>query len=268
MYHSLNKNKFKHTLKLNKNTDTIINIGDITIGYNTKTIIGGPCTIKDFDSLDLIASKVKSSGGTILRGGAFKPRTSPHDFQGLGVDGYKIINAVSKKHGLLCVSEVTSITNLDDACKYLDILQIGTRNMQNFELLKAIGKTKKPVLLKRGFSSTLEEWLLSAEYILNKGNPNVILCERGIRTFETFTRNTLDLTIVPILKNLSHLPVFVDPSHGVGLSEYVMPMSIASIACGADGLIIETDIDPKTTISDGRQTINTNTFKEICNSIL
>lgn len=267
MLHNIDKNKFKYALRENKSSDTIINIKNVCIGGNAKIISAGPCTIKDLKSLDDIAKEVKKSNCSILRGGAFKPRTSPHDFQGLGVEGYKIIHDVCQKYDLISVSELTSIKYIEEACKYLDIIQVGSRNMQNFELLKQLGKTNKPILLKRGLSSTLEEWILSAEYIMNEGNQKVILCERGIRTFETFTRNTLDIGIVPIVKNISHLPIFVDPSHGMGLREYIIPTSLASIVAGADGLLIEADTSIENTLSDGRQTICTNTLNTLVNKI-
>jgi 3-deoxy-7-phosphoheptulonate synthase len=225
----------------------------IEIGGKTITVVAGPCAIESKDQLLEIAKKVKEAGATILRGGAFKPRSSPYTFQGLGEEGLKIIKEVSESVGIATATEVMDTRDVGLVAKYADILQVGARNMQNFNLLKEIGQTKKPVILKRGLSATIKELLMSAEYILSEGNFNVILCERGIRTFEDFTRNTLDISAVPVIKMLSHLPVIVDPSHATGRSSLIEPLSKASIACGADGLLIEVHNNPKEALSDGPQ---------------
>jgi 3-deoxy-7-phosphoheptulonate synthase len=247
--------------------NTVIKIGDINIGGDEVIVIAGPCSVESFEQTDIIAKAVKNAGATILRGGAFKPRTSPYSFQGLGVEGLRILHEVGKKYQMPVVSELTSIEHIDLFLKYVDIIQIGARNMQNFHLLKAIGKTNKPILLKRGFSNTIEEWLMSAEYILSEGNPNVILCERGIRTFEPYTRNTLDISTIPIIKKVSHLPIIIDPSHAAGKWDYVESMSLASIAAGADGLMIEVHHDPENAWSDGAQSLKPNKFEEAMKKI-
>ena len=239
---------------------TVIKIHNHFIGGKDCTVIAGPCSIESEEQIHQIASCVAASGATILRGGAFKPRTSPYDFQGLGEVGLQYLHHAAKKNNLLCVSEVMDTQQIDLVAKYVDILQIGSRNMQNFSLLKQVGKTGKPILLKRGLAATYKEFLMAAEYILQTGNPNVILCERGIRTFETYTRNTLDLAAIPILKELSHLPIIVDPSHGTGLRSIVPVMTYAAIASGANGVMLEVHTDPDQSISDAKQTISTQTF--------
>ncbi len=267
MLKQLDKNKFKHTLKKNNDDKTIIKIKNIEIGGNTPIIIGGPCAIESLQSIIDIAKAVKDNNGHILRGGAFKPRTSPYDFQGLKEDGLKMLKEAGDKYDLVTITEVMNITDIPLICKYVDILQIGARNMQNFDLLTEVGKQNKPVLLKRGMSATLEEWLSSAEYIMNAGNKNVILCERGIRTFETATRNTFDISAVPIIKDVSHLPIFVDPSHALGIRKYVPTLALAGITAGADGVMIEIHKTPDTAISDSLQTINFETFSKLCDDI-
>lgn len=236
--------------------DTVIEIGDVRIGGGNLVVMGGPCAVESPEQIDEIARLVKAAGGQVLRGGAFKPRTGPYSFQGVGVEGLKMMADAGRKHGLLTITEVMTPEYVDICSEYADILQVGTRNMQNFDLLRKLGECNRPVLLKRGFSATYDEWLNAAEYILAGGNPNVMLCERGIRTFETYTRNTLDLTAIPVMKGLTHLPVISDPSHGTGRRELVEPMAKASVAAGADGLIIEMHTDPDNSMTgDGVQSL-------------
>ena len=242
---------------------TIIRINDVKIGGQELTLMAGPCSIESEEQIYETAQNLNKLGIKILRGGAFKPRTSPYSFQGLGVSGLKMINEAAKKYNLLVITEVMSIEQIDIISPYADILQVGARNMQNFMLLKELGKIKKPIMLKRGMSSTIEEFLLSAEYILSGGNKKVILCERGIRTFESYTRNTLDLSIVPAIKTLSHLPIIVDPSHSTGRKELVGPMSKAAIAAGADGLMIEVHPNPKMALCDGAQSLDFSYFENL-----
>ena len=247
-----------------KEEDTIVKVGDVLIGGKDVVMIAGPCSVESKEQIDEICCLVKESGANILRGGTYKPRKSPYYFQGLGQDGVKYLVEAKKKHSIPIVSEIPSIEKIDEF-KDVDIIQVGARNMQNYELLKALSKTNKPILLKRGMSNTIEELLMSAEYLLKGGNPNVILCERGIRTFEKATRNTLDLSIVPLLKKLTHLPVLVDPSHATGNWELVEPMSLAAIAAGCDGLMIEVHNNPTIALSDGGQSIKVDRFKNIVN---
>ncbi|HXW52536.1 MAG TPA: 3-deoxy-7-phosphoheptulonate synthase [Myxococcota bacterium] len=237
------------------NGNTIVKIGDVAIGGKEFVTIAGPCAVENTLQMNRSANVVKKAGARILRGGAFKPRTSPYSFQGLGLEGLKILAAAAKEHGLPSVTEVVEVNDIDAVEQYSDAFQVGARNMQNFRLLTELGQRRKPVILKRGFAAKVEDLLLAAEYIVAEGNPNVILCERGIRTFETCTRNTLDLNAVPYLKTKSHLPVIVDPSHGTGLRDLVAPMAFAAAACGADGLIIEVHPDPKSALSDGMQSL-------------
>ncbi len=234
---------------------TIVTVGTVRVGLDF-ALIAGPCGVESEKQTIITAQKVKEAGANMLRGGAFKPRTSPYAFQGLGLQGLKILEKAKKETGLPIVSEVIDPRDVSWVSEYVDLLQIGARNMQNYSLLKEVGHMKKPVLLKRSMYSTLAEWLNCAEYILAEGNPNVILCERGIRTFETYTRNTLDLNIVPAVKEVSHLPVIVDPSHGTGRVSLVEPMSLAAIAAGADGLIIEVHFNPAEAMSDKDQTLD------------
>lgn len=231
---------------------TVIPVGDVVIGEGF-IVIAGPCSVESEIQTVETAWKVKEAGANMLRGGAFKPRTSPYSFQGLGIQGLKILEKARKETGLPVVTEVLDPRDVSWVCEFADVLQVGTRNMQNFSLLKEVGKADKPVLLKRGMHSTLQEWLNCAEYILAEGNPNVILCERGIRTFETYTRNTLDLSIVPSVKEVSHLPIIVDPSHGTGRLSIIEPMSLASLAAGADGIMIEVHYNPDEAICDKDQ---------------
>jgi len=242
---------------------SIIKIRDVAVGGDRLVVIAGPCGVEDRKTTLDIAHIVRKHGAVLFRGGAFKPRTSPYAFQGLGEEGLKILSEVRKETGLGIVSEMTSPSQADLMMKYVDVVQIGARNMQNFELLKSVGRIGKPVLLKRGLSATIEEWLMSAEYILSEGNDQVILCERGIRTFERYTRNTLDLTAVPVIKKLTHLPIIVDPSHATGIREKVSPMARAAIAAGADGLIIEVHTDPDKALSDGPQSLYPEQFEQL-----
>ena len=244
--------------------DTIINVNGIKIGGKEKiVVIGGPCSVEGKDMICHLAEEVKNSGGVMLRGGAYKPRTSPYAFQGMGTEGILAMVEARKKTGLPIVTELMSADKLDEFIEYVDVIQIGARNMQNFDLLKALGKTNKPVLLKRGLANTIEEWIMSAEYIMSEGNENVMLCERGIRTFEPYTRNTLDLSVVPIIKKKTHLPIIIDPSHATGDWELVESASLAAIAAGADGLIIEVHDCPECAWSDGAQSLKPERFAEV-----
>ena len=243
--------------------DTVVQIGDVELGGPRIVVIAGPCAIESREQAMAIARKVRSAGAVLFRGGAFKPRTSPYSFQGLGEKGLQILAQVREETGLRVTSEMTSQNQADIMMKYVDLVQIGARNMQNFELLRSAGRIGKPVLLKRGLSATVEEWLMSAEYILSEGNDQVILCERGIRTFERYTRNTLDLSAIPILKKLTHLPVIIDPSHATGIREKVSPMARAAVAAGADGLLIEVHHEPDQALSDGPQSLYPEQFEQL-----
>lgn len=246
-----------------KQVATIIEVGDVKIGGDEIIVMAGPCAIENEQSFIETAQKVKESGARILRGGAFKPRTSPYSFQGLEEDGLKIMAAAREATGLRIVTEVVDTRDVELVSQYTDIFQIGARNMQNFRLLQEVGASNKPVLLKRGLSATIEEWLMAAEYIIAGGNPNVILCERGIRTFETATRNTLDMSAIPVVKELSHLPIVVDPSHATGSWKYVSALSKGAVATGADGLIVEVHLDPSTALSDGPQSLRPSKFEQL-----
>ena len=244
--------------------DTIVEVNGIHIGGKEKiVVIGGPCSVEGKDMICHIAHEVKDAGGVMLRGGAYKPRTSPYAFQGMGTEGILALAQARKQTGLPVVTELMSADKLDEFVEYVDVIQIGARNMQNFDLLKAVGKTNKPVLLKRGLANTIEEWIMSAEYILSEGNTNVMLCERGLRTFEPYTRNTLDLSVVPIIKKKTHLPIIIDPSHATGDWELVEAASLAAIAAGADGLIVEVHDHPECAWSDGAQSLKPDNFKEL-----
>jgi 3-deoxy-7-phosphoheptulonate synthase len=238
-----------------KQDNTVIVIDDLRIGGHEVIVMAGPCSAENEAQVDATAAAVKRAGAKVLRGGAFKPRSSPYSFQGLGEEGLKLLRAAADRHGLKLVSEIMDISQLDLMLRYADILQVGARNMQNFTLLRELGRARTPVLLKRGISATIEEWLLSAEYVLAGGNMDVVLCERGIRTFESYTRNTLDISAIPVVQKLSHLPVLVDPSHGTGRRDKVAPMARAAIAAGADGLLIEVHSDPDHAKSDGAQSL-------------
>lgn len=246
---------------------SIIKVGNTEIGGNKLIIMSGPCAVESPEQVMETAIAIKKSGAQILRGGAYKPRTSPYSFQGLEEDGLKIMKEAKDATGLSIVCEVTSLNAIETAAKYVDMLQIGARNMQNFYLLKEAGKTGLPILLKRGLCATYDEWLNASEYIMAEGNPNVILCERGIRTFETATRNTLDISAIPVIKSRSHLPIVIDPSHASGVRNYVAPLAKAAIAAGADGLMIETHPNPATALSDGPQSLTFDQFDELCNEI-
>lgn len=247
--------------------DTLVQIGDVVVGGERIAVIAGPCAIESREQAITIAWEVRRYGAVMFRGGAFKPRTSPYSFQGMGEEGLKILAEVRETTGLRVVTEITSTEQADMMMKYVDAVQVGARNMQNFELLKCVGRIGKPVILKRGLSSTIEEWLMSAEYILSEGNDHVILCERGIRTFEPYTRNTLDLSAIPVLKNLTHLPVIIDPSHATGIREKVIPMARAAIAAGADGLMIEVHHNPDEALSDGAQSLYPKQFGQLTRDI-
>ncbi len=250
-----------------KREDTIVRIGDVTIGGEEVVAMAGPCSVESRDQIREIAASVREMGATFLRGGAFKPRTSPYSFQGLGEEGLKYLREAADENGMLMISEVMDTTHIPLVAQYVDILQVGARNMQNFIMLKELGKVDKPVLLKRGLSATIEEWLLSAEYVMVGGNHQVILCERGIRTFERYTRNTLDLSAIPIIEKLSHLPIIVDPSHGTGRREKVVPMARAAVAAGADGLLIEVHNHPDQALSDGAQSLYPEQFQGLMEEI-
>ncbi len=242
---------------------TVIEIGDVKIGGDEVIVMAGPCTIENFEYCDIVAERVKAAGAKIIRGGAFKPRTSPYSFQGHGEEGLKAIRKAADKHGLLVISEVMESVQLPLAQDYIDIIQIGARNMQNYGLLRDIGKANIPALLKRGMSATIDDLLLAAEYIMAEGNHQVLLCERGIRTFETQTRNTLDISAIPVIHNLSHLPVIVDPSHAIGVRDKVAPLARAAVAAGADGLLVEVHHDPDNAICDGAQSMKLDQFEEL-----
>ncbi len=257
---------FKNTNRKFHPDDTIINVDGKQIGGGTLNVIAGPCSVESEEQIITTAIAVKEAGATMLRGGAFKPRTSPYAFQGLRADGIELLLQAKKITGLPIVTEIMSLSHLD-LFSDVDIIQVGARNMQNFEMLKELGHSNKPILLKRGLANTLEELLMSAEYISAGGNQNIILCERGIRTFEPKTRNTLDISAVPLLKQLSHLPIVVDPSHATGLTSLVEPLSLASIVCGADALIIEVHNDPKNALSDGAQSLTPAQFSDVMKKI-
>ncbi|MEA4999934.1 MAG: 3-deoxy-7-phosphoheptulonate synthase [Candidatus Limiplasma sp.] len=246
--------------------DTIIPVRETQIGGDIFTMIAGPCSVESEEQICGIAVAVKQSGATMLRGGAFKPRTSPYAFQGLRAQGLEMLLAARKLTGLPIVTEIMDLSQLDLFAD-VDVIQVGARNMQNFELLKELGHTRKPILLKRGLASTLQELLMSAEYVMAGGNPNVVLCERGIRTFETAARNTLDISAVPLLKKMSHLPIVIDPSHATGIASVVKPMALAAVACGADGLMIEVHNDPTHAMSDGAQSLTPGAFADVSKAI-
>lgn len=250
-----------------KTDDTVVRVGDATIGGKTLAVMAGPCAVESYDQAMAVAESVKKCGGQFFRGGAYKPRTSPYSFQGLGIEGLKILAKVRERFGLAIVTEAVDPESLMAVEEYADVIQIGARNMQNFSLLKLAGKARKPVLLKRGMSATLDEFLMAAEYIMSEGNYQVALCERGVRTFADHTRNTLDLSVVPAVKRLSHLPIIVDPSHGTGRRDKVIPLSRAAIAVGADGLIIEVHPHPDQALSDGAQSLYPEQFTHLMEEI-
>ncbi len=246
--------------------DSVIDVSGVKIGGGNFAVIAGPCSVESEAQIIEVAKRVKESGATLLRGGAFKPRTSPYDFQGLQADGLELLKIAKQETGMPIVTEIMNANHLS-LFEDVDLIQVGARNMQNFELLKELGKINKPILLKRGLANTMKEWLMSAEYIMAGGNENIILCERGIRTFETYTRNTLDLAAVPMLKELSHLPVVVDPSHACGVSRLVKPMAMAAVACGADGLMIEVHNDPQNALCDGAQSLTPDEFSDVMTKV-
>ena len=246
--------------------DTVIDVGGNLIGGNHFHMIAGPCSVESETQIIEIAKAVKAAGATLIRGGAFKPRTSPYAFQGMRAEGIKLLLKAKAETGMPIVTEIMSISHLD-SFRDVDVIQVGARNMQNFELLKELGKTDKPILLKRGFANTIEEWLMSAEYIMSEGNEKVMLCERGIRTFEPSTRNTLDLSAIPVLKELTHLPIIVDPSHASGLARLVPPLSLAAVGAGADGLIIEVHNNPSKALCDGAQSITPAQFETLAGKV-
>ncbi len=250
-------------IAIDNDTGKIVKVKDVSIGDGDFVIIAGPCSVEDLDMLLTTSRWIKENGAVLLRGGAFKPRTSPYSFQGLKEEGLKYLKQASDETGLPVVSEVMDPRDVELLYRYVDMFQIGSRNMQNFSLLKEVGKYDKPVLLKRGMAATIEDFAMAAEYIASEGNEDIVLCERGIRTFENYTRNTLDITAVPILKSLSKLPVIVDPSHGTGRSDLILPMSLAAMAAGADGVMIEVHPCPENALSDGEQSLDLQEFKKI-----
>lgn len=258
---------FKLASRSFKKEDTEIRIKDVTIGGDQVVVIAGPCSVESEAQIFTIAEIVSRAGAKILRGGAFKPRTSPYAFQGLGEEGLKLLRKAADKFNLLVITEVMEVSQIDVIGEYTDIFQIGARNMQNFSLLRELGKASKPVMLKRGLSATVEDWLMSAEYILSNGNKNVMLCERGIRTFETYTRNTFDLSAIPVVHKRSHLPVVADPSHATGLRDKVVPMARAAIAAGADALMVEVHHDPENALSDGPQALLPDQFSDMMKQV-
>ena len=258
---------YKLSSRTFKRDKTIIKLNGCSIGGKDVIVMAGPCTIENEQQLFGTAEAVARAGAKVLRGGAYKPRTSPYAFQGMGVDGLKLLQAAGQKFGMATVSEVMEISQIEKMLEYVDILQIGARNMQNFNLLSAVGQTRKPVLLKRGMAATIQEWLLACEYIMSGGNYQVILCERGIRTFDTYLRNTLDLAAIPVVQKLSHLPIIVDPSHATGRRDKVMPMARAAVAAGADGVLIEVHNEPEKALCDGPQSLYPEQFVELMDEL-
>jgi 3-deoxy-7-phosphoheptulonate synthase len=262
---------YKLASRVFKPEGTVVKVGppghQIEIGGRKVVMMAGPCTVESAEQISTVAAVMSDCGIRILRGGAFKPRTSPYSFQGMGEEGLKVLRQAADKHNLLVVSEIMNQTQIPMFLEHVDILQVGARNMQNFDLLKELAKVRRPVLLKRGPSATIEEWLLSAEYIMTGGNHDVMLCERGIRTFENYTRNTLDISAIPVIKKLSHLPILVDPSHGTGRRDKVAPMARAAVAAGADGLLIEVHHAPETALCDGAQSLYPNQFRQLMSEL-
>ena len=246
--------------------DTVVDVGGRLFGGGHFTLIAGPCSVESEKQLLTVANAVKAAGAAVLRGGAFKPRTSPYAFQGLRAEGLKLLSLAKRETGMPICTEIVDVRHID-LFEDVDLVQVGARNMQNFELLKELGRTGKPILLKRGMAATVEEWLMSAEYIMSEGNPNIILCERGIRTFEPYTRNTLDLSAIPVLRDLTHLPILVDPSHASGHAKLVLPLSLAAVGAGADGLEIEVHNDPPHALSDGAQSLRPEQFDDLVRRI-
>lgn len=260
--------KAKLTLKLHSDHQTVIQLSDrITVGGQDLLIVGGPCSVESQAQMEIIANRLATAPVQALRGGVYKPRTSPYDFQGMGLEGLQILASVRDRYGLPVITEVMAISQIEEIAAHADVLQVGSRNMQNFDLLKALGQVNKPVLLKRGLAATIEEFVMAAEYILSHGNPNVILCERGIRSFDTYTRNVLDLGAVVAIKQITHLPIVVDPSHATGKRELVADLARAAIACGADGLMVECHPEPEQSISDARQTLSLENMVALVHSL-
>lgn len=258
---------FKLASRTLKKDNTIVKIKDVAIGGNEIVVMAGPCAVENADQINTIAEIVSKSGAKILRGGAFKPRTSPYSFQGLGEEGLKLLRQAADKYNLLVVTEVMESNQIDLVGEYTDIFQVGSRNMQNFPLLNGLGKSEKPVFIKRGMAATIDDWLMSAEYVLANGNPNVILCERGIRSIEQYTRNTFDIAAFPVVKEKSHLPVIADPSHAIGYRNKIIPMALAAISAGADGLMVEVHHDPENALSDGPQALLPNQFQDLMKQV-
>ena len=258
---------FKLASRLFHPEDTVITIENVKIGGGNPAIIAGPCSIESEEQLLIIAKAVKEGGANILRGGAYKPRSSPYSFQGMEIEGLKLLRKAKELTGLLTITEAICLESIEHVAEYTDLIQIGARNMQNFALLKKAGKLNKPVVLKRGLSATIEEWLMAAEYIMSEGNSQIILCERGIRTFETYTRNTLDISAVPVVKEISHLPIIVDPSHAAGKWSMVEPLSKAAMAVGADGIMVEVHHEPENALSDGAQSLKPEKFKKLMSNL-
>jgi 3-deoxy-7-phosphoheptulonate synthase len=258
---------FKLASRTFRREGSVVRIGDVEIGGRAICLMAGPCTIESEEQMVRTAAAVRAAGARVLRGGAFKPRTSPYSFQGLGEEGLKLIRRVADAHGLLVISEIMDRSQIGLMEKYVDIFQVGARSMQNFSLLRELGKVEKPVLVKRGLSATVDEWLMSAEYVISGGNDRVIVCERGIRAYETYTRNTLDLNAVTVAKSLSHLPVIVDPSHATGVRDKVVPLARAAIAAGADGLLVEVHYDPERAICDGPQSLYPEQFHDLARQL-
>lgn len=254
---------YKLVSRESKGNPSVVKVKDITVGGSDLAIIAGPCAVESREQLLAAARRVRQAGAGVLRGGAFKPRTSPYSFQGLEEEGLKILAEASQETGLVTVTEIIDEASLELALRYVDMVQVGARNMQNFQLLRMVGRSGRPVILKRGFSSTVEEWLMAAEYVVSEGNENVVLCERGIRTFENATRNTLDLSAIPLVKGLSHLPVIVDPSHATGVQRLVAPMARAAVAAGADGLLVEVHPEPCKALCDGPQSLTPEDFDSL-----
>ncbi|MCD5407192.1 MAG: 3-deoxy-7-phosphoheptulonate synthase [Desulfotomaculum sp.] len=254
---------FKLVSREANETGSTIKVGNALFGSNQFVVIAGPCAVENEDQINTAARRARAAGATILRGGAFKPRTSPYSFQGLEEEGLKYLSKAAHDNNMACVTEVIDLTSLEKSINYVDMLQVGARNMQNFQLLRAVGRSDKPVLLKRGLSATIEEWLMAAEYIMSEGNANIVFCERGIRTFETYTRNTLDLSAVPSIQKLSHLPIIVDPSHATGKHEMIAPMAKAALAAGADGIMVEMHPEPTKALCDGPQSLAPAEFDQL-----
>ena len=260
--------KAKLALKLNADHQTIVQLSEsVQVGGQDLLIVGGPCTVENMAQMEAIASRLATAPVQALRGGVYKPRTSPYDFQGMGLEGLQILASVRDRYGLPVITEVMAISQIDEITAHADVLQVGSRNMQNFDLLKALGQTQKPILLKRGLAATIEELVMAAEYILAHGNPNVVLCERGIRSFDSYTRNVLDLGAVVALKQITHLPIVVDPSHATGKRELVADLARAAIACGADGIMVECHPEPEKSVSDARQTISLEAMVNLVRSL-